>query len=191
MLCVSCSSQFQMAKEGFYSQYFILLYCVLGMCWGRVAGLGSEGRNLSINENVTRPWRVISRLNEQHCLILTTDGRLHIEWNFVVLLWREMKEIIHINTWVTRHKYANDSLGSIHSFSNTSLLPLILSHENPNIKYIFQFSLWLSVHSLNWIEIKGNICNKQVTSLKKWQLPSIVFFLLSACWEMWQLEKPL
>lgn len=52
MLCVSCFPKFQMAKEGFYCQYSILLYRVLSMCWGQGEGLGSEGNNSSINENV-------------------------------------------------------------------------------------------------------------------------------------------
>lgn len=183
MLCVSCFPKFQMAKEGFYCQYSILLYCVLSMCWGQGEGLGSEGNNSSINENVTWPWRLISRLNEQHCIILPKDGRLCIEWNFVFLFWREVRETIRINTYITRDESANESLGSIHPFSNNPPLPLILNHENPNVKHILQFPMWLSVHSLKWIESRRDMCNEQVTSWKSW-LPSVVFFLLPACWEV-------
>lgn len=117
------------------------------------AGLGSDGSNSStINKNVTRPWRIISRLSEQHCIISPRDGRLCIEWNFVFLFWREVREIICINTWVTRDEFANDSLGSIPPFSKNPPLPLILSHENPNIKHIFQFpfAAKCAQSQLNW-----------------------------------------
>ena len=98
---------------------------------------------------------------------------------------RKVWETICINAWVTRgEETAYHSSLHIHPPINDLPLSLTLSQKSLNTKKISEFLLWLSGHSLNWIESRG-ICATQVISWKKKSFfPSISSFLFPACWIM-------
>lgn len=80
---------------------------------------------------------------------------------------RKMWETVCINNWVTRgEETAHHSSLPIHSPTNDLPLSLTLSQKSLNTKKISEFLLWLSAHSLNWIESRG-ICATQRWHLEK------------------------
>ena len=129
--------------------------------------------------------------------IQTRWREFHITWRWWTLcrmelyttFRRKVWETICVETWMTREEEtAHHSSLPIHPPINDLPRSLILSQKSLNTKKISEFLLWLSGHSLKWIEIRG-ICTPphwwQLEKKKKKSFfPSISSFIFPACWIM-------